>query len=102
MKLLYIKNLLQKAIVKGTKNVCKYVDGKPTDEIESTNIVLISEDGEFQVVLPPDEKKCEEFQSKYSFGDIIKVEELVDVRDIKVSIYRDNLSVKILADYKED
>lgn len=102
MRTAKIYEILNQAIYVDCRNKMAYEDGKATDKLESTNIVLTSKDGEFQVVLPPSTKACESFNSQYSFGDKIVVDELVEVKDIKVSIYKDNLLVKVLADYKEE
>lgn len=102
MKSVLVNSLIGQAIYVDCKNKFTFENGKVSDKLESTNLMLMSREGDFQVVLPPDEKKCKLFQERFSFGDKIEVEEVVNITDIKVSIYRDNLSVKILADYKED
>ncbi len=102
MRTVQINELLSQSIYLNCRNKLAYENGKVTEKLESTNIELRSKDGEFQIVLPPDTDKCEYFNNHYSFGDKIVVEELVEVKDIRVTIYKDNLLVKILADYKRE
>lgn len=102
MRTILVKESLGQAIFVDCRNKVAYENGKATDKLESTTIVLMSKDGEFQVVLPADEKECERFNNLYSFGDKVNVDELVDVKDVKVSVYKDGLLVKVLADYKEE
>ena len=102
MRTVQINELLSQSIYLNCRNKLAYENGKVTEKLESTNIELRSKDGEYQIVLPPDTDKCEYFNNHYSFGDKIVVEELVEVKDIRVTIYKDNLLVKILADYKRE
>ena len=78
----------------------EFVDGKPTGKKESIVIKLATECGDVQVLLPYSEKRQETLAQKFSFGDKIAIHDVFQVDDIKVSIYKDELSVKIYADYE--
>ena len=102
MRTVQLNELLSQSIYLNCRNKVAYENGKATERLESTNIELRSKDGEFQIVLPPDTDKCEYFNNHYSFGDKVVVEELVEVKDIRVTIYKDSLLVKVLAEYKKE
>lgn len=79
-----------------------YVDGKVTDKLENVIIILTTKAGEIQVVLPPAEGKADEFNRKYSFGDVLEIETLAAIEDIRISIYKDELRVKFIGTYIEE
>lgn len=80
----------------------EYINGQPTGKMEHIEIALATEAGEIHLLLPPVEGKIEELKKRFPFGTLIEIEEMFDIEDIKVSIYKDELSVKIFAGFKEE
>lgn len=74
-----------------------------TKKNEFVVIVIMTKACEVKILFPPREGQADRFNKQFKFGDLIDVNAIADIRDIQVSIYKDELSVKILADYlKED
>lgn len=79
-----------------------YADGKRTDKMESIGIKCYAKGGEVQIVLPYEEGMAAKLNSHFAFGDIVTVDDVFDVSDIKIAIYKEELSVKYEAKLRED
>lgn len=101
-----MKNLvvsaLKNVLYGEAKDTPLYADGKRTDKMESVGIKCYAKGGEVQVILPYEEGLSAKLNSHFSFGDIITVDDIFDVSDIKIGIYKDELSIKYDARLRED
>lgn len=80
----------------------EYLDEKKTGRVQSVVIHARIRSGEIQILFPPRSGAAEKFNSQYSFGDLVNLEDLGDIQDTQVGIYNGNLTVKVLSEYKED
>ena len=99
MKSIFVSKLYVGIFLSVTEKA-EFLDGKATGKKENVVLKLATECGDVQVLLPYSEKRQEIFAQKFSFGDKIAIQDVFQVEDIKISIYRDELSVKIYADYE--
>lgn len=79
----------------------EYDEGKRTGRMESVGIKVYSKCGELQVILPYMAGLSAKLNSHFSFGDTITVDDVFDVSDIRIGIYKDELTVKYDAELKE-
>ena len=78
-----------------------YADGKATNKVEAIVIKGFIKGGEVQVLLSPEDGLDVRLNSHFSFGDILKIDEIFDVSDIRISIYNGEPTVKYDAEIKE-
>lgn len=79
-----------------------YAEGKATNKVEAIVIKGFIKGGEVQVLLPPEEGLDIRLNSHFAFGDILNIDEVFDVTDIRISIYNGELTVKYDAKLRED
>ena len=95
-------NALNRVIYLKGKLTFEWKDDKTTDRLLSVDIIANCADGELKIVLPARKSLLEEIERHYKFGDIISLDDDLDVDDILVSITKDRkLSVKVFADFRE-
>lgn len=71
-----------------------------TKEKESVVIALETKNGEIQVVYPYEVGLLEKIEKTFEFGQIVELEEISTVEDIKFSAYNGGITVKVFGDYK--
>lgn len=79
-----------------------YLEGKRTDKMESIGIKCYAKGGEVQIIIPYEEGMAAKLNSHFAFGEIITVDDVFNVSDIKIAIYKDDLTVKYEAELRED
>ncbi len=79
-----------------------YIDGQKTDQLESITIEATCPECDVKIILPPHLELLREIETHFQFGSRFSLEELFEVEDIQVSIYKDELSVKIYANLRRE
>lgn len=95
-------NALKAVIYGEAKDSPHYdVNGKRTDTIENVAIKCYTKEGAVQVLIPPEEGLAARLNAHFSFGEVLNVDDVFDIEDISIGIYKDALSVKFLATLRE-
>lgn len=87
------------AIIAGARDVAKYKDNQRTDEFECVSVkCLLKNLGEIQLILSYRAGLADEINEKYPFASALKISDLGEMRNIKISLFKDNLNIKIFID----
>lgn len=74
-----------------------FVDGKATDKIDSVVLKAVGETlGEVQIVFQPQDGLVDQLNRKVPFGSPFLLSNIGDVADVRIGIYNNNLTIKIL------
>lgn len=91
-----IKDAVKKLVFGEVKNVAKYVDGQKTNDFEGVSIKCFAKDiGEIQIILPYQANLVDEIKQRYSFASVFDIDEFGSIQDIKISIFKENLNIKL-------
>ena len=73
-----------------------YHDGKITDKFESVAMDCLTENiGKLTIVYPYTIGLADKLCKNYPFAKPFKIAELGEIRDVKISIYKENLLIKV-------
>lgn len=88
-----------KFLIGSIKENYKYENNKRTDEVTSVSMTLYTENfGELQAVWEYKQGLIDELKKSYPFASVVTLEDLGSVNDIKLSIYKEKLLIKIFID----
>ena len=96
------KSSLGRLLFGNVKQTFSWKNGKPTDELAAITINATCAEGDVKIILPPQAKLFYTIEQKFQFGKLFNLEDIFEVEDVIISIYKDSLSIKILADIKEE
>lgn len=104
-----LKSIHLNAVQDGIKNAIflraddkkEYIDKKPTGNMEATYVeVLISGLGNCQLIFPYRNGLAEMLSEQIQFGQVFNALDICNLEDIKVSMYKESLTIKFLVTEK--